>query len=93
MSDCGPKRTSNVLPWNVSPSINPQHHFHGRESRDTDSDGSIDIDLAQDLSNRSQKDGQWDVSKGRSARPSRRAGAVARVFGSEFFIDGAERKI
>ena len=57
MSDCGPKRTSNIAPWNMSPPLHPQHQFHGRDSRDTDSDGSLDMDLAQDLSNRSQKDG------------------------------------
>ncbi|KAJ8963097.1 hypothetical protein NQ318_018561 [Aromia moschata] len=56
MSDCGPKRTTNVMPWTVSPPAVPRQ-FHGRDARDTDSDGSLDMDLAQDLSSRSQKDG------------------------------------
>lgn len=57
MSDSGPRRTTNVIPWNISP-LHQQIHYHGKESRDTDSDTSLDMDLAQDLSNRSQKDGK-----------------------------------
>lgn len=58
MSDIGPRRT-NVIPWNISPPLQQQiHQYHGKESRDTDSDTSLDMELAQDLSNRSQKDGK-----------------------------------
>ncbi|XP_023017966.1 uncharacterized protein [Leptinotarsa decemlineata] len=55
MSDCGPRRTVDVTPWGVA--SHQQNQFLVRDSRDTDSDGSVDMDLAQDLSNRSQKDG------------------------------------
>ncbi|KAJ8924463.1 hypothetical protein NQ315_007260 [Exocentrus adspersus] len=60
MSDCGPRRNvANMVPWTTSPSLQLQHgQFVGRDARDTDSDGSLDMDLAQDLSNRSQKDGK-----------------------------------
>lgn len=58
MSDSGPKRTiTSVMPWNISPPLHQQIQYHAKESRDTDSDTSLDMDLAQDLSNRSQKDG------------------------------------
>lgn len=59
MSDCGPRRAvANIVPWTTTPSLHVQHNqFLGKDSRDTDSDGSLDMDLAQDLSNRSQKDG------------------------------------
>ncbi|XP_060534117.1 homeobox protein unplugged-like [Cylas formicarius] len=57
MSDCGPRRTVNhVNSWDLSPARNQQ--YHAREiTRDTDSESSLDMDLAQDLSRRSQKDG------------------------------------
>ncbi|EFA07474.2 homeobox protein unplugged [Tribolium castaneum] len=51
MSDSGPKR-NNSLAWNFT---NQQYQVNN--CRDTDSDGSVDMDLAQDLSRRSQKDG------------------------------------
>lgn len=57
MSDSGPRRTTNVIPWNISPPLHHQIQYHGKESRDTDSDTSLDMELAHDLSNRSQKDG------------------------------------
>ncbi|KAJ3648737.1 hypothetical protein Zmor_020516 [Zophobas morio] len=51
MSDSGPKRSTNIA-WNLAL---PQHYQ--LNNRDTDSDGSLDMDLAQDLSRRSQKEG------------------------------------
>ncbi|XP_076267035.1 uncharacterized protein LOC143200484 [Rhynchophorus ferrugineus] len=59
MSDCGPKKVQNppmVHTWNntVSESYQQNRDFSGR---DTDSESSLDMDLAQDLSRRSQKDG------------------------------------
>lgn len=58
MSDSGPRRTTNVIPWNISPPLHQHMHYHVKDTRDTDSDTSLDMDLAQDLSNRSQKDGK-----------------------------------
>lgn len=37
----------------------PHQHLH--TSRDTDSDGSLDIDLAQDLSRRNQRDSKMNM--------------------------------
>lgn len=59
MSDCGPKKETNIgsFQWGLSP---PQNYHHS--GRDTDSDGSVDMDLAQDLSRRSQKDaGEFSI--------------------------------
>ncbi|XP_019871053.1 homeobox protein unplugged [Aethina tumida] len=58
MSDCGPKKETNIgsFQWGLSP---PQNYHHS--GRDTDSDGSVDMDLAQDLSRRSQKDAGSDL--------------------------------
>lgn len=61
MSDSGPRRTTNVIPWNISPTLHHQMQYNVKDSRDTDSDTSLDMDLAQDLSNRSQKDGKLTV--------------------------------
>lgn len=61
MSDCGPKKTHEVpiLPWNISPTRNEQYqNSRDFNSRDTDSDNSLDMELAQDLSRRSRKDGK-----------------------------------
>lgn len=55
MSDTGPKRTSNTGIWNSCDFRNYQHQI----SKDTDSEGSLDLDLAQDLSRHSQKDGKF----------------------------------
>lgn len=54
MSDSVPKRNASIS-WNLT-SL-PQH-YHQISGRDTDSDGSIDMELAQDLSRRSQRDGK-----------------------------------
>lgn len=61
MSDSGPRRTTNVIPWNISPPLHQQMQYNVKDPRDTDSDTSLDMDLAQDLSNRSQKDGESRV--------------------------------
>lgn len=61
MSDSRPRRTTNVIPWNISPPLHQHIQYHVKDSRDTDSDTSLDMDLAQDLSNRSQKDGKFKV--------------------------------
>ncbi|XP_044264554.1 homeobox protein GBX-2 [Tribolium madens] len=53
MSDSGPKR-NNSIAWNLAL---PHQQYQVNNCRDTDSDGSVDLDLAQDLSRRSQKDG------------------------------------
>lgn len=57
MSDTGPKKTTTTITpgWNGPEFHNYQHHIH----RDTDSEGSLDLDLAQDLSRHSQKDGKF----------------------------------
>jgi hypothetical protein len=52
MSDSGPKRNSGIA-WNLTL---PQQY---QINRDTDSDGSLDMELAQDLSRRSLKDGKY----------------------------------
>lgn len=49
ISDSGPKRNNNIS-WNLA--IPQQYQI---SNKDTDSDGSMDMDLAQDLSRRSQK--------------------------------------
>lgn len=60
MSDCGPRKNDHnnshiAATWNLAV---PQHfQVNSNHCRDTDSDGSLDMDLAQDLSRRSQKDG------------------------------------
>lgn len=54
MSDTGPKRTNQT--WNPAASV---HAYHQQITRDTDSEGSLDLDLAQDLSRHSQKDGEF----------------------------------
>lgn len=63
MSDSGPKKT-NPIPWNNifnNPPIH-QHHHHHHINKDTDSDGSIDMDIVQDLSNRRcDKDGKLNI--------------------------------
>ncbi|CAH0550051.1 unnamed protein product [Brassicogethes aeneus] len=65
MSDCGPKKDNReTFPWH--------HHHHAYLRRPvspnlaanvvgSESDGSVDMDLAQDLSNRSQKDAGSDL--------------------------------
>lgn len=67
MSDCGPKKTHQVvpvLPWNLSPTHNEQYqNSRDFNSRDTDSDNSLDMELAQDLSRRSRKDGKRALYK------------------------------
>ncbi|XP_056633327.1 homeobox protein unplugged-like [Diorhabda carinulata] len=56
MSDCGPRKsTNNFIPWEQ------QNNQFVHCNKDTDSDGSVEMDLAQDLSNRSQKDGNSDL--------------------------------
>ncbi|XP_072395739.1 uncharacterized protein [Diabrotica undecimpunctata] len=55
MSDCGPRRNTNFVPWE------PQHQFVHNNIKDTDSEESVEMDLVQDLSNRSQKDGNSDI--------------------------------
>ncbi|XP_030764037.1 homeobox protein unplugged-like [Sitophilus oryzae] len=61
MSDCGPKKNQPppLVSWNVSPMPHQEPYQQSKDfgSRDTDSESSLDIDLAQDLSRRSQKDG------------------------------------
>ncbi|XP_050305841.1 homeobox protein unplugged-like [Anthonomus grandis grandis] len=70
MSDYTPKKTimhhqsAPVLPWNLSPTHGHEPYISttnvrefSTSSRDTDSDSSLDMELAQDLSRRSQKDG------------------------------------
>uniref|UniRef100_A0A6P7GSJ8 Uncharacterized protein LOC114341655 n=1 Tax=Diabrotica virgifera virgifera TaxID=50390 RepID=A0A6P7GSJ8_DIAVI len=52
MSDCGPRRNTHFVPWE------PQHQFVHNNTKDTDSEESVEMDLVQDLSNRSQKDGK-----------------------------------
>lgn len=61
MSDCGPKRNSNVIPWNITQPLIQHNQYQMKDSRDTDSDGSLDMELAQDLSNRSQKDSKYFI--------------------------------
>lgn len=52
MSDSGPKR-SNPTPWEMF------HNQHRHVGKDTDSEGSLDMDLVQDLSSRRcEKDGK-----------------------------------
>nr|CAH7718085.1 unnamed protein product [Callosobruchus chinensis] len=71
--DSGPKRSANSATcWGpiishqigqLAP-VEPVEGFHQRELRDTDSeDGSLDMEMAQDLSNRSQKDGGSDLDE------------------------------
>lgn len=59
ISDTGPntKANSNHNQWHTSATVynNFQHHI----SKDTDSEGSLDLDLAQDLSRHSQKDSKY----------------------------------
>lgn len=75
MSDTGPRRMNPTAPsWSniFSPSVNQQnnihnlhhhHHHHHQHSigKDTDSDGSLDMDIVQDLSSsrRCEKDGEF----------------------------------
>lgn len=64
MSDCGPRNTHStpLLPWNLSPTHNERYqNVRDFGSRDTDSDNSLDIELAQDLSRTSQKDGRFFI--------------------------------
>lgn len=57
MSDSVPKRTVTNM-W--SP-IQPYNHMNPQIStRDTDSDGSLDMELAQDLSRRSDKESEFE---------------------------------
>lgn len=68
ISDNGPKKT-NPMPWNNifhnSPINNHTHHHHNHHqihhNKDTDSEeGSLDMDIVQDLSNRRcDKDGKF----------------------------------
>ncbi|CAG9821668.1 unnamed protein product [Phaedon cochleariae] len=60
MSDCGPRRSTGMVPWGIPPAYQHQGQYQ-QLNRDTDSDGSVDMDLAQDLSNRSQKDATSDL--------------------------------
>lgn len=53
--DDGPRRKINN-PWDIQNQYS--HQTHHQATRDTDSDGSLDMDLAQDLSRRSQRDGK-----------------------------------
>lgn len=59
ISDTGPntKSNNNHNQWPTSATVynNYQHHI----SKDTDSEGSLDLDLAQDLSRHSQKDSEY----------------------------------
>ncbi|XP_066142327.1 homeobox protein unplugged-like [Euwallacea fornicatus] len=63
MSDCGPRRSDHegvaVLPWRIAQNNNAAQYQDVREfnSRDSDSESSLDMELAQDLSRRSRKDG------------------------------------
>lgn len=61
MSDSGPRKTTNILPWNISPALHQQMQYNNKESRDTDSDTSLDMEMAKDLSNRSQKDCKFRI--------------------------------
>lgn len=54
IGDDGPRRKINN-PWDTANQYHQQNH---QSTRDTDSDGSLDMDLAQDLSRRSQRDGK-----------------------------------
>lgn len=54
ISNTEPKRTNNIYnQWAPATVYSYQHHV---SNRDTDSEGSLDLDLAQDLSRHSQKD-------------------------------------
>lgn len=65
ISDTVPRKPP--TPWCTSQNfIHHQNHnqqLHHQQqitsARDTDSEGSIDLDLAQDLSRHSQRDGKW----------------------------------
>lgn len=51
ISDSGPKRSTNT--WESV------HQYHPPQiTKDTDSEGSLDLDLAQDLSRRSEHEGK-----------------------------------
>lgn len=59
ISDTGPniKSNNNQHQWPASATVYNNFHQHHQISRDTDdSEGSLDLDLAQDLSRQSQKD-------------------------------------
>ncbi|KAL1513757.1 hypothetical protein ABEB36_003125 [Hypothenemus hampei] len=62
MSDCGPKKVPDtaVLSWNLLPNEQFRHRRDFGTIRDTDSDNSLDLELAQDLS-RSRKDGKYFI--------------------------------
>lgn len=63
MSDTGPKKTSSTGVWSSCDYSNNYHQHHHVINRDTDdSEGSLDLDLAQDLSSHSQKDGMYHGS-------------------------------
>lgn len=66
MSDCGPRRTASATCYGVTQVAQPINqnflNFNIGSGRDTDSDGSLDMDLAQDLSRQSQKDGEFPIS-------------------------------
>lgn len=57
ISDTGPKRDNSI--YNQWSSPVAYNSFQHRVYRDTDSEGSLDFDLAQDLSTQSQKDGKF----------------------------------
>lgn len=59
MSDTGPKRTTSHHQHQWTDATVYCNSFTHQVSRDTDSEGSLDLDLAQDLSRRSQKDGNF----------------------------------
>nr|CAI5849849.1 unnamed protein product [Callosobruchus analis] len=95
--DNGPKRSVNSATcW--GPIISHQigqlapvesvEGFHQRELRDTDSeDGSLDMEMAQDLSNRSQKDG----GKRRTAFTSEQLLELEREFHAKKYLSLTER--
>lgn len=63
ISDTGPYKNSTLPSWCGGQNfIHNQHHHHQQQiNRDTDSDGSIELDLAQDLSRNSHRDGKFRI--------------------------------
>lgn len=59
ISDTGPntKANSSHNQWATSATV--YNNFQHQITRDTDSEGSLDLDLAQDLSRHSQKDSKF----------------------------------
>lgn len=53
MSDCVPTNKRIISPWTITSTPHSVYHI----GRDTDSEASLDMELAQDLSRRSEKDG------------------------------------